>query len=337
MKGFALQWHVTNRCDQRCKHCYIYNGQEVCDLEPSLEECNNLIGDFVRFCKRIGRRPFFTITGGDPLLYPDIWALFEMLHEKGLRFAILGNPFHLDEGVCKKLKELGCTDYQMSLDGMQETHDSFRKKGSWDSTLSALELIGNAGIKTVIMTTVSKANYKEVPDIIRTVVEHKVNRYAFARYCPTHGDVQDNIPALEYRDFLSEIWKLHKELENKGTVFKLKDHLWKPYLIEEGLMKINGNGNKIHQGCHCGISHLTLLPDGTVYACRRFESPIGNIKEKSFYKLFFGMDMHDYRDVKQIDGCKDCELLYHCRGCRAVAYGTSNSFFSKDPQCWRCS
>ncbi|MBR1495369.1 MAG: hypothetical protein IJ601_10035 [Acidaminococcaceae bacterium] len=47
-----------------------------------------------------------------------------------LDFTVFGNPFHLDGAVCARLRELGCVRYQMSLDGLRETHDWFRKPGS---------------------------------------------------------------------------------------------------------------------------------------------------------------------------------------------------------------
>lgn len=50
----------------------------------------------------------------------------------------MGNPFHLDNAVCEQPPELGCEKYQMSLDGMREAHDRFRKPGSFDCTLEKL-------------------------------------------------------------------------------------------------------------------------------------------------------------------------------------------------------
>ena len=79
------------------------------------------------FCKVYHRLPYFYITGGDPILHPDFWKLLGLMKENGIPFTILGNPFHLTDEVCQKLKEYGCQKCQLSLDGMRETHDWFRK------------------------------------------------------------------------------------------------------------------------------------------------------------------------------------------------------------------
>lgn len=337
-KSFSLQWHLTNKCDQRCKHCYIYSGtNQVNEKELGLSECVNILDEFIQFCKRINRIPNLTITGGDPLLYPEIWEFLEIVRQKKISFSILGNPFHLSDEVCGKLFEAGCVYYQMSLDGLEIMHDGLRKPGSWKATLDSLDILKKHGIKTIIMSTVSKINYAEIPDLIELVVEKNVNIYAFARYCPTKLDVEQNISPNEYRIFLDKVWNTYQKFSKSNTFFTLKDHLWSLYRYEKGLLKIDQKNDKdcIYGGCHLGTSHMTLLPDGTYYACRRFESPLGNIKDNSFYNAFFGSKMSEYRNIREIEGCNKCELLQYCRGCRAVAYGSTGDYFAKDPQCWK--
>ena len=70
---------------------------------------------------------------------------------------------------------MGCEKYQMSLDGMEKTHDWFRKPGSFRCTLEKIQCIKKAGIRSVIMTTVSGTNISEIPDMIDTVVKHKAD------------------------------------------------------------------------------------------------------------------------------------------------------------------
>jgi len=69
------------------------------------------------------------------------------------------------------------------------------------------------------------------------------------------------------------------------------------------------------------------VTDGSVYACRRFSSLIGKVPEQKLIDLFIDSE-------KLNEKCKRCPLLYTYRGCGAVAYGFSGSFFSHDPQCW---
>ena len=159
MEYFAFQWHITDACDQRCKHCYIFS--EDAGREPDAMTWPQIQDTFYNcldFCKIHRRLPYFYLTGGDPILHPSFWDLLGLMKENKIPFTILGNPFHLDDEVCRRLKECGCEKYQLSLDGLRETHDWFRKPGSFDCTLEKIACIKKAGIRAVIMTTVSGVN-----------------------------------------------------------------------------------------------------------------------------------------------------------------------------------
>ena len=180
---FAFQWHITDESDQRCKHSYIFS-EDNCKKPDAMTwpQMEDTVYNRLDFCEMYDRLPYFYITGGDPILPPDFWRLLRLIKERDIPFTILGNPFHLNDEVCQKLKEHGCRKYQLSLDGMRETHDWFRKSGSFDTTLEKIVCIKKVGITAVIMTTVSGTNIEEVPNIIDTVVAHKADVFAFARY-----------------------------------------------------------------------------------------------------------------------------------------------------------
>ena len=234
---FSFQWHITDECDQRCKHCYIYSaGDHTCLLSMTWEQMESTFYNCLDFCEIYGRTPYFYITGGDPILHPDFWRLLELMHEHDIKFTILGNPFHLNDQVCRELKWYGCEKYQLSLDGLRETHDWFRKPGSYDCTLEKIACINKAGIRSVIMTTVSKTNRMEVPGIIDEVVKASANVFAFSRYVPSGGDLDASMTAQEYRELLAVCDKKFKEYEAEGCeiYFNKKDHLWTLYEYEIG-------------------------------------------------------------------------------------------------------
>lgn len=333
---FSLQWHITNRCDQRCKHCYIYSGNtDVPCTEMDIKELKDIFYDFVDTCHRMRRNPSFVITGGDPLLYPQIWEFLEIFKKNGIHFIILGNPFHLSESVAARLYELGCTGYQMSLDGLRNTHDSIRMPGSYDETLEKIPIINASGMRSSIMTTVSKTNIDEIPELVEVVHKYHVSSFGFNRYCPSANDTNLLPTALEYKDFLDRMWTEFSRFKDSNTHFILKDHLWKLFLYEKGLFNTNYEDNIILDGCHCGITHMTVLPDGKVYACRRSDTLVGLVPEQSLYNIFFGHEMDNYREYEKFEKCGKCELLRFCRGCPSVAKCMSGSFYSPDPQCWK--
>lgn len=336
---FGMQWHITDKCDQRCKHCYIYEGKDKpLNYEFDLSTLKRILSDFVITCNKLDREPHLSITGGGPLLHKDIWEFLELVHSYKIDFTILGNPFHLNYEVAKKLSNLGCFHYQMSLDGLRKTHDFIRKPGSFDATLDSLKYFRGLKTQTCIMATVSKLNINEIPDLLDIIIENKVDSFAFARYCPNKNDYDLMVSPEEYRIFLDKMWHKYENNKNSSTRFSLKDHLWTLYLYEKGLFnpnEIHNPDNLIIDGCHCGISHITTLADGTVYACRRSNTPIGKVPEESLYDIFTGHKMDYYRQFDKFEYCSKCELLNFCRGCPSVTKCLTGDFYKKDPQCWK--
>ena len=335
---FAIQWHITDVCDQRCKHCYIFSEGHPCLVTTPLEELKRTYAQIKDFCERIERTPYIYLTGGDPILHPNFWQLLQTFKADGTRFCIMGNPFHLTDEVCKRMKDCGCVKYQLSLDGLEKTHDSFRKKGSFQITLEAIKTIKNSGMWCAVMSTVSKTNMNEIPALIDLVDELGVDVFAVGRYCPTSTekayDKVIHIPPVEYREFLQTCWNKYEQHKNSKTTFQLKDHLWSLFLYEKGLLKIP-DCDKISDGCNCGRNHLTILPNGDIYACRRMESKVGNINESNLYDVWISDNMNAYRQYDKFVKCSKCELKGVCRGCPSVTYGYTHNMYDADPQCWK--
>ena len=130
-----------------------------------------------------------------------------------------------------------------------------------------------------------------------------------------------------------------REYEEEGckTYFDRKDHLWTLYEYETGKVKIpdDAKPGKIYGGCNCGNAHLTILPSGDVYACRRVQgSKVGNALKDKLADLWVN-EMEKYREYNHFSKCSKCELLPYCRGCPAVAKGKYGDFYAEDPQCWK--
>ena len=339
---FYFQWHITENCDQRCLHCYIYAENHAKKMiEMNLKEMREVLRLCEDFCASHDAEPAFAITGGDPILNPGFWPLLELIKEKGYYVVIFGNPFHLTDEICRRLKDCGVRSYQLSLDGMEKTHDMIRRPGSFKKTLEVLPIISRSGIQAAVMMTVSAINYKELSDVMEAVVAHGADSFTFGRYVPTSREKENGISPEEYRKLLDTYFKKRRALMEEGcfTNFKMKDHLFTLYAYEEGLITLPEYtyvpGECMPSGCNSSKQTLTILPDGSVMACRRTEgSVLGNIFIDGLEKIW-EKDKSIYRQYDKIENCNRCKLAPWCRGCHAVSYGTTGNFFSSDPQCWR--
>ena len=175
--NLSIQWHITTNCGHHCDHCYMYD-----PLTWPAERNNTLsLGDLFRildsFCefeqKWDVNIDHFAITGGDPLLRKDWKEFVRELRNRGKTVSMMGNPETLTEDNIAALVELGVKDYQLSLDGLEQNHDRFRKDpGTFRRTVEKLALLKQAGIRCNVMFTLFPTNAAELIPLLRFVAEH---------------------------------------------------------------------------------------------------------------------------------------------------------------------
>lgn len=344
-KWFLLQWHLTARCDQRCKHCYVNDVktyEKEIENEIPLLDCIRVIDSFVYFCQLTDAQPGIVFTGGDPFIRSDFFDILKYAYQQGISTKMMGNPFHLDSSTISYLQKLGVWSYQLSLDGMEKVHDWVRGPGSFRATIQALHLLKVKRMRTVVMFTLSKHNVDDLLEVMTLVSKIGVDVFAFARLAKPCSDRhyfdKRDLSPQEYRNLLLKVQDYTKILLKMGsrTHFNRKDNLWKLLLYEQGKWKPRSNPHsQIISGCHIGRSSMTILADGTVFACRRFYSPVGNLPNQSILDVFISDKLEKYRHPERFEKCFSCPLLYYCRGCPAIAFSYSNNYYAPDPQCWR--
>lgn len=324
---FYVQWHITNQCRNRCKHCYQsrYNGENV-----TIDQAEFVLNSIRECCYKLDAEPYIVITGGDPFENPNFFEILKRSLTVTPRVGILGNPEPLIKDCGKAincLAEMGIDSYQVSLDGMEKTHDSWRRKGSFQNTIKAIQMLNGAGIWTNVMSTISKDNYKEMVDVMKTSYENGAKFWTFTRYAPFTGGHCGLTPE-EFSGFMREIIEALKPYEEKGIPSQTREPL---FCYAENFRTPENLG-----GCGMGYSRLVVLPDNTVMACRRHPGSIlGKLNKKHSLLWHFAMNpmMDMYRDFSKIKGCAECSLISKCRGCRAIAFLATGDDFGHDPQC----
>lgn len=347
--AFTLQWHLTRACTNACRHCYMTAQTTPGPL--SLEDCKKVIDDFKLLLARWQCDGRIHFTGGDPLLFTDFFPLLAYVRTAipSAVIGILGNPELLSADMVERLRDHGLFAYQLSLDGMRGTHDYFRRPGSFDATLAAIALLQNKGIRTAVMSTVSRANMAEIPGLVHFLTAQVgVDLFGFHRFVPTgagrHMAETTSFTAGEYRRFLHRLRDVYREHAGERTVLSGSgEPLWALCAWEEGRLlnpaavHENGGGDVLLlSGCSIGCSEVCILEDGEVLACRRLPIPIGKVPEESLRDIvILSTALKELRDVKRLEKCRSCELLPHCRGCRAMAYAGGGDVFAVDPHCWK--
>jgi radical SAM protein with 4Fe4S-binding SPASM domain len=298
-----------------------------------------IISDFAKFCKKIKRLPKIAFTGGEPLIIAN--ELFDLLDYCNKKFPyirknILSNGTLIDESMVIKLKKSKIDNIQISLDGAKEdTCDFIRGIGVYNKALKAIELLNSAEIKTSVMCTFHKKNYKEIEELIELCDSLNVSTLGITALVPEGNG--ENLSELilkpnETRELYRTIIKKQIELMANGSKLKIdmKRPLWT--LLKN---EFKNYQDIIGGGCAAGFSGLALMPNEDVMACRRLPIVIGNLTESTFFDVWYSSNLlDDLRNRKKVGKCANCLHIKDCGGCRAVAFAMKGDVFEKDSYCW---
>jgi len=236
IQGISLQFHITANCDQRCKHCYMYKTSSYKEqLKNSLtkEEIFELFDQFREFFTEYHCGGNIAITGGDPILSPYFWdvlAYIKNSYPSSSEISILGNSYHITSEVALRLRENNVQNYQISIDGLEDTHDFLRKPGSFQDSLRALTVLHNSGIKTVVSFTLSKMTGKDLIPLLEFLDKQEyIDFFGFDRLTPI-GNASDKSDEMftpsEYRELLFEIYK-REVIKNPRLISSRKENMWR--------------------------------------------------------------------------------------------------------------
>ena len=328
---FYFQWHITERCNKHCRHCY-QNGHPMADLP--LADLELVLRRMDEALVKWDRQGSLSFTGGEPFVrQSELFALMnqvDQMHSFAF-YDILTNGSLISDDVVRALKnQRKLRRVQVSLEGSKPAiNDTIRGDGSYQETLDAIRKMKRHRLTVSIMATVSRINYQDIPALIELLDNEGVDTFAMERLIPEgRGELLRSqlLSSEELRKLYESVYAM--SLQKKG----IRILMYRPLFT-----LVAPNDSNVGALCSVGNNALTIMPDGTVYPCRRLPIPIGNILTDGLFTIWYDSEvLWKIRNPKNIEGkCQDCELLANCRGCRAMAYFCSGDYMAEDIQCWR--
>ena len=320
-RSFTLQWHLTNACELHCAHCYDRSEREVLEYAAARET----LEDFLRFCRGHGVRGQVCLTGGNPLLYPSFFPIYQAIARAGLPISILGNPA-AREAIDRIVAIRRPVYYQVSLEGLPSHNDRIRGSGHFERTVQFLRTLRRSHIRAHVMLTLTQANIGQVIPLAQ-ILEGLADRLTFNRLSPVGEGAQiAAAPRAEYEEFLRE----YLAASRSNPILGFKDNLFNILRHRSGRPLLRGCTGF---GCGAAFNFVALLPDGEVHACRKFPSRIGHIRESGFDAIYRSPAARRFH--RGCAACLRCPIRNACGGCLAVAYGHGLDIFSqRDPHCF---
>jgi radical SAM protein with 4Fe4S-binding SPASM domain len=340
---FYFQWHITDRCNLRCKHCYQdnYTGE----TEISIQELENIADELLRTLSKWNKKGDLSITGGEPFLRKDLFSFLEYLNssEAVCNLDILTNGTIITNDIVKSLKNISkLRRVQISLDGSSpQTHDEIRGKGTFDKTMESIRLLNSSDIDINIMFTLQRHNMDDIKSIIDLSIKENIKGLTIERMVPIGSAKKDSVTSPEdirrIFQYISDRSDIEYEKGSRLHILKYRP-LWINIDPCRAKKEVCTPMHKELGGiCSIGLDGICITPDATVLSCRRLPIPIGNLKKESFENIWFNSHLlNEIANKNNLKGkCHSCKYIARCSGCRSMAYAITGDYLAEDPQCWK--
>ena len=174
--GPVVVWNLIRRCNLTCKHCYSISADTDFPGELTTDQVYAVMDDL-----KAARVPVLILSGGEPLLRPDIFDISRRARDMGFYVALSSNGTLIDEATIEAIAAIGYDYVGISLDGIGATHDRFRRKdGAFDASMRGLRLCRERGLKVGLRFTMTQDNAHELPAMLDLLDTEGVDRFYFS-------------------------------------------------------------------------------------------------------------------------------------------------------------
>lgn len=279
METFGFQWHLTDRCNQRCAHCYQERWEPGAEL--GLADWR-LLADRI-FGSLADRLISVNLTGGEPLMLADLPALVEHLHQKSNldEVWVITNGSLAPRAMLDRLAAAErFAGFKVSLESADESvNDTVRGKGNLARVRSKLSDFCATGKQVVLMTTLGSHNLAAIEATVAWARQQGVDGVLFERFVPLgHGQAMasQTLSEPQWRQAGVDIAGCAGETLSDAEQTGLKAY-W---------VSFGPGGDKLQAArCNLGPGSMALMPNGTVHPCRRLPVPIGDALQESFENI----------------------------------------------------
>ncbi len=357
-------WETTAGCNLRCIHCRrIEVADQLTPQDLTTAESKILIDQIAA----VGS-PVLVLSGGEPLMRPDILEIARYATDAGLPVALATNGTMIDAALAQRIKASGVKRVSISFDGADSaTHDMFRAlNGSFDAAIRGFKALRDVGLPVQINTTVAKHNQAQLEGVLALAKDlGAVGLHLFLLVpvgCGVEIAADQMISAQEYERVLNWLYDVEQsepDLQLKATCAPHYFRVMRQRRAEDRRSGIerdlpasharqvgghpgghpggppNGQMHGATKGCLAGTGVTFVSHRGEVFPCGYLPVEAGNVRQEAFGTIWQDSPLFaELRDPDLLEGkCGACQFKTLCSGCRARAYGTSGNYLAEEPFC----
>lgn len=349
LPGPVVIWNLIRRCNLQCKHCYAISADHDFPGELNTNQIFETMDDLKEF-----KVPVLILSGGEPLLRPDIFDISRRAKDMGFYVGLSTNGTLITEDNISQIVDADYDYVGISLDGLRDTHDMFRGEvGAFDASLNGVRLCRQNDIKVGLRFTITQDNATELPSLLRLAEDEEVNKFYLShlnyagRGNKNRGDDAQHLSTRESMDYLFDVaWRyahdgLDKEIvtgnndaDGAFLYYWVKDNFPdKAEHIRGKLAQWGGNASGVNIS---NIDNLGNVHPDTMW----WHHTLGNVKERPFSEIWSDVSDPIMAGLKQtprvIEGrCGKCQFFDICGGnTRVRAMQLTGNAWDEDPGCY---
>lgn len=307
---------VTYRCNNSCRFCYAGCGSDTgcggktgCKAGLAEDASHADLKRIIAIFKKQAQIPFFSFTGGEPLLRADLEKLIAYSGKLNLRVNLITNGTLATPERARSLYRAGLRTAQVSLESPDPAvHDTLcGAHGAWGRTLAGISALQDAGILVQTNSTVTRLNresLRSMPEFLKTL---GIGRFSMNLYIPSADSVHAAdlfVPYSEIGDFVDEI---RKRADAADLTF-----FWyspTPLCIYNPVAR--GLGNK---SCAAADGLISVDPAGNVLPCSSYPEPLGNLLVQDFDEVWFSARASHFKNKRYApESCRRCSSFVACQ------------------------
>lgn len=345
----VVVWTTTRRCNLHCTHCYADSANRRYPQELTTAEARAMIDDMADFGV-----PVLLLSGGEPLLRPDLFELVAHAQRRGIRTTLSTNGTLITPDVAQRIRDTGFGYVGISLDGIGPRNDRFRgHRGAFDKALAGIRNCLTAGQKVGLRLTLTRHTVADLEHIFALVEQEGIQRVCFYHLVYSGRGrrlLTDDLSPRETRATLDRIFAQVMRWHAQGRqveALTVDNHSDGPYLwmwlrrrdperaaAVYALLERNG-GNR----SGIAIGHVDNLgqvhPDQFWWQCS-----LGSVRERPFSTIWSDTRHPELVALRErprpLGGrCLDCRFAGVCNGnFRARALAVHGDAWAEDPACY---
>jgi len=347
--GPVVIWNLIRRCNLTCKHCYATSADTDFPGELDTNEVYQVMDDLKSFGVSV-----LILSGGEPLMRPDIFDISRRAKDMGFYVGLSSNGTLIDKNNIDDIVDIGYDYVGVSVDGMRETHDKFRRKqGAFDESLNGIRLCHDADIKVGLRFTLTQDNAAELPDLLKLMDDEDIDKFYLSHLNYAGRGNRNRTSDLHHQmtrdamDLLFETcWQDVKAGRRREFVTGNNDADG-VYLLQWIQQYLPEYYDKVHKqlvrwgGNASGVNIANIDNLGTVHPDTMWwDYSIGSVKERPFSEIWIDTAdplMAGLKSVKRpLEGrCASCQHLAICGGnSRTRAWQLTGNPWAEDPGCY---